>query len=94
MKWQKLGLLVFICFLMGMIITISEPDLQVLANQVASIPNSVLIYTVAVGVGIFTVAAALRILFKIRLSNLLAVLYILLFLLSALCPSEFLAVAF
>lgn len=94
MKGQKLWLLVFVCFLMGTIITISEPDLQVLANQVASIPNSVLIYTVAVGVGIFTAVAALRILFKISLSRLLAVLYILLFLLSALCPPEFVAVAF
>ena len=41
-----------VCFAMGAIITISEPDLQVLANQVASIPNQVLIWTVATGVGV------------------------------------------
>ncbi len=86
--------IVAICFLMGAIITISEPDLQVLANQVASIPNQVLIWTVAVGVGIFTAVAVLRILFKISLSMLLILLYILLFILSIFSPSEFVAVAF
>ena len=47
---------------MGASITISEPDLQVLANQVAAIPNAVLIWTVAAGVGVFTAVAVLRIL--------------------------------
>ncbi len=44
-------------FLLGFIITISEPDLQVLANQVPSIPNLVLILSVAAGVGLFLVIA-------------------------------------
>ena len=94
LKKQKLGIIVLVCFAMGAIITISEPDLQVLANQVASIPNEVLIYTVAVGVGIFTVIAVLRILFKISLSKILMVFYGLLFLLSIPAPSDFVAVAF
>ena len=38
-------------FIMGVIITISEPDLQVLASQVPSVPNMVLILTVAKGIG-------------------------------------------
>lgn len=83
-----------VCFAMGAIITISEPDLQVLANQVASIPNQVLIWTVAIGVGVFTTIAVLRILFKISLAKMLTVLYVLLFLLSFFAPSEFIAVAF
>ena len=78
-----------VCFAMGAIITISEPDLQVLANQVASIPNQVLIWTVATGVGVFTTIAVLRILFKISLAKMLTVLYVLLFLLSFFAPSEF-----
>lgn len=81
-KGKRLPVIVVVCFLMGAIITISEPDLQVLANQVASIPNNVLIWTVAVGVGIFLAAAVLRILFRVSLSRLLMVLYILLFILS------------
>ena len=46
-RQKKTWLAVVICFAMGAIITISEPDLQVLANQVAAIPNAVLIWTVA-----------------------------------------------
>lgn len=93
-KQKSLWLICGISFLMGLLITISEPDLQVLANQVASVPNQVLIYTVAVGVGIFLVAAVLRILFGISLSKMLAVLYLFLFILSIFTPSEFVAVAF
>lgn len=93
-KSNRLPLIVLVCFLMGTIITISEPDLQVLANQVASIPNQVLIWTVAVGVGAFLVVAVLRILFQVSLPNLLLVLYALLFVLAFFSPSEFTAVAF
>ena len=93
-KSKSIWLMSFICFLMGSIITISEPDLQVLANQVAAIPNIVLILTVAAGVGVFTVVALLRILFKVSLSVLLIGLYIFMFVLSVLTPSEFVAVAF
>ena len=94
MKSSSLLLILPVSFLMGVIITIAEPDLQVLANQVASIPNQVLIWTVAVGVGIFLVVAVLRILFHVSLSNLLLIFYILLFLLSFFSPDEFTAVAF
>lgn len=83
-----------LCFLMGAIITIAEPDLQVLANQVPSIPNPVLIWTVAVGVGVFLVVAALRILFKISLARMLCILYAALFLLSFAAPADFVPVAF
>ena len=94
MKTKNLFILVLVCFVMGIIITIAEPDLQVLANQVPSIPNNTLIWTVAVGVGIFLVIAVLRILFKISLPVLLCILYAVLFLLSFAAPADFIAVAF
>ena len=93
-KGKNLFVVAGICFLMGAVITISEPDLQVLANQVASIPNTVLIWTVAAGVGIFTVVAVLRIRYRVSLAKMLTVLYILLFTLSIFSPSEFVGVAF
>ena len=93
-KSKRLYTIVPICFFMGVMITIAEPDLQVLANQVESIPNMVLIWTVALGVGIFLAAAVLRILFQISLAKILTILYILLFLLSFFAPSSFTAVAF
>ncbi len=94
MKAKGLAAIVLVSFVMGVIITIAEPDLQVLANQVASIPNPVLIWTVAVGVGVFLVVAVLRILFHISLSNLLLAFYILLFVLSFFSPDAFTSVAF
>ena len=79
---------------MGVLITIAEPDLQVLADQVASIPSRLLIWAVALGVGAFLVLAVIRIYKKIRLSLVLIVLYAALFLLSIAAPDSFAAVAF
>ena len=93
-RQKKTWLAVVICFAMGAIITISEPDLQVLANQVSAIPNAVLIWTVAAGVGVFTAVAVLRILYRVPLSKMLLGLYLLLFVVSLFVPNEFLAVAF
>lgn len=93
-KGKRIFPIILICFVIGAIITIAEPDLQVLANQVASIPNQVLIWTVAIGVGVFLAVAVLRIRFHISLRRLLAVCYILLFVLSFFSPSSFTSVAF
>ena len=81
-------------FLLGFLSTISEPDLQVLANQVPSIPNMTLILSVAAGVGLFLVVAFLRMLLGIALPKLLVVFYGLIFVLAAFVPKEFLSVAF
>ncbi len=93
-KTKHSWMVAFIGFIMGVIITVSEPDLQVLAEQVPSVPNLVLILTVAVGVGLFLAVAILRIKFGISLSKLLIVLYVALIGVSFLVPREFLAVAF
>ena len=93
-KMKKLLTVLLTGFLMGVIITVSEPDLQVLAGQVPSVPNTVLIMTVAVGVGLFLALAIVRIRYKISLSMLLIVCYLALILVSAFVPKEFLAVAF
>lgn len=94
MKSKRLIVLILVCLVMGMIITIAEPDLQVLASQVPSIPGSTLIWTVAVGVGVFLVIAVLRILFHLSLPLLLCILYTGLLLLSFAAPADFIAVAF
>ena len=53
-KQRKLGLLLVVCFVLGMLITIAEPDLQVLAKQVSAVMNgTVLIYAVGAGVACF-----------------------------------------
>ena len=93
-KSKKLMIMVFIGFVMGFIITISEPDLQVLAQQVPSIPNIVLILAVAAGVGVFLVMALLRMLFGVALPHLLVVFYGIVFVLTLFVPKDFLAIAF
>ena len=79
-KQRKLGLLLGICFVLGMLITIAEPDLQVLATQVGAVMNgTVLVYAVGLGVGAFLIVAILRIVFRRPLGNLLTLFYMLLF---------------
>lgn len=91
---HKLIFSVGVCFLLGLIITVAEPDLQVLAHQLGGIPPMVLILTVAVGVGLFLVIGMLRPLFKISLAHVLWVCYGTAFLLSAFTPLKFIPVAF
>lgn len=93
-KSKNIFLIIVISFVMGSIITISEPDLQVLANQVPSIPNFTLIFAVAAGVGAFLIIAVLRMLFKIPLSYLLLGFYTVIFILAFFVPKDILAVAF
>ena len=79
-RQKKLWLLLIVCFVMGLLITVAEPDLQVLAKQVSAVMNgTVLIYAVGIGVGAFLVIAVLKIVFKKSLSHILMLFYMLLF---------------
>lgn len=93
-KSNNIVVIVVVYFLLGSLSTIAEPDLTVLANQVPSIPNMVLILTVAVGVGIFLVIATLRIQKGIPLRRLLIIFYAIIFILAAVAPSNFVPVSF
>lgn len=93
-KSKKLSVVVILSFVLGFLITISEPDLQVLANQVPAIPNMVLILAVAGGVGLFLVVALLRMLFGIALPQLLVFFYLIVFVLAFFVPKSFQSVAF
>ncbi|MBP5736147.1 MAG: DUF1538 domain-containing protein [Acidaminococcaceae bacterium] len=93
-KTRKLYLILPLGFLLGFMITISEPDLQVLANQVQSIPNSALILSVSAGVAFFLLAALIRMVVGISLQRMLLFLYVIAFALAYFAPHDFLAVAF
>lgn len=82
-KSRKLSLLLIICFVMGVLITIAEPDLSVLANQVPGEPY-VLISVVGIGVAILLVVAIVKIVFKKDLSLILIFFYMVMFALAAL----------
>lgn len=91
---KNILVIVLMSFVLGVIITISEPDLQVLASQVPSVPNMILILAVAAGVGVFLVVALLRMLIGIALPPLLTCFYLLVFVLVFFVPESFRAVAF
>lgn len=94
-KTKKMWIIVPVFFIMGVLITVSEPDLQVLAGQLKeTIPSTALILTVGVGVGFFLVVAFLRIVFKIKLKYLLVALYTAVFVLAYFVPENFIPLAF
>ena len=104
-KSKKVIILISVCFIMGLLITIAEPDLSVLAGQVKDImPGEgdvskwLLIITVGLGVGLFLVLAVLKIVFHKSLSMLLMFFYMMLFAVSALLiesgKNNFLALSF
>ena len=95
MRSKKIWIIVPVCFIVGVLITVSEPDLQVLATQLSqTIDNWTLILTVGVGVGVFLVIAFLRIVLKVKLSYLLIGCYIIVFTLSFFVPETFVPLAF
>lgn len=93
-KAKKLWILILGCFILGFTVTIAEPDLQVLTKQVPAIPDLALVAAVAVGVGLFLVLALLRIIFRMKLAYLFAILYAAVFLVAWIAAPDFLAVAF
>ena len=87
-KSKRLGILVAVCFLMGVLITVAEPDLSVLAGQISAVVDpKMLIVTVGVGVGLFLALAILRIVSHTDLTALLLFFYMLLFAFAALLIS-------
>ncbi|MDR1291816.1 MAG: DUF1538 domain-containing protein [Clostridiales Family XIII bacterium] len=93
-KSRKLWLIVIASLVMGTMVTIAEPDLQILSRQVPGVPPTTLTIFVAVGLGVFLVIAMLRIMFRWNMSYLLSGLYIGVLVLGIFVPKEYLAVSF
>lgn len=91
---RKIWLILIVAFVVGFIVTVAEPDLTVLATQIGSIPNIVLIACVSTGVGVFMVVAVLRILLKVRLNALLIALYAVVFLLAVFVSEGYVPLSF
>ncbi len=93
-RTRRVIIILAFALVLGIVITVSEPDLQVLANQISVIPNPVLIGAVALGVGLFLMLAVLRMLVGISLQWMLIGSYAVVFILAFLVPKDFLAIAF
>ena len=93
-KARRVVIPLVVCFVLGFVVTMAEPDLQVLAEQLPSVPNMTLILVVAVGVGFFLVVAQVRMLLNIPLSYMLVFFYLVVFALSFFVPESFVPAAF
>ena len=98
-KRKNIGIIVIFGFILGFLITIAEPDLQILAAQVSGVTSGdisrlSLLIVVSVGVGVLLVVGLMRIIFNISLSKLLTILYGIILLLSIFTSSGFLAISF
>ena len=93
-KTKKMGLILAVSFVLGVAITVAEPDLQVLADTVPHIDSRLLLITVGAGVGFFMSVCMFRIITGASLRMLLVGCYALIFILAALCDADFLGVAF
>ena len=93
-KFRNLSILLVISFILGVIITIAEPDLQVLAENTPHINTIILIITVSVGVGLFLMLCMLRILLGVQLRWILMFFYIIVFTLAFFADPDYISVAF
>ena len=95
-KSRKLPFILITCFIIGAVVTIAEPDLKVLAHQVPIVADNIMMFSVAIGVGLFLMISFLRVYLQIPLSWLLIGFYLIIFalMLSPLVPDNFIAVAF
>ena len=93
-KSKKVLLILIVSFIIGTVVTIAEPDLLVLAEQLTSIPNWLLIIIISLGVGICVLLASARAIFGWNLNTMLIIGFFIIFLLMFLVPKDFIPVAF
>ena len=87
-------LILVVTFLIGIFITIAEPDLRVLASQITSISTTKLILFISLGVGLYLMISVLKILFKLSFNTILVFSYLMIFSLLFFVPNEFIPIAF
>ncbi len=91
---RNIGLILFLSFIIGYIITVAEPDLNVLATQIPSVDSDLFINVVGIGVGLFLLFATLRMLLKLSFPVILTIFCGIAFILAIFAPSEFMPLAF
>lgn len=94
-KSRKITFMAVLSFVLGFIVTIAEPDLMVLAEQVPGISSKwVILITVSAGTGIFLLLSTLRTIFRWSIKTMLIISYSVALLLCAFAPVNFLPLAF
>lgn len=93
-KSKKVWIILLASFIIGTVVTIAEPDLRVLAEQLITIPSLVMILTISVGVGISLVLSSLRSIYNWNLNIMLFIGYSITLILMFFVSEEFVPVAF
>jgi hypothetical protein len=92
---RKLSFMAILSFVLGFMVTISEPDLMVLAEQVPGISSKwVILITVSLGTGIFLLLSTLRTIFRWRLKTILILSYAITLVLCIFAPDNFLPLSY
>ena len=94
LKTKKVSIILLVSLVVGIVITIAEPDLKVLASQMTAINSNTLILSVGVGVGIFLSVAAARIIYQISLKKIIAVCYSILIIMLFISKREMIPLSF
>lgn len=95
----KLWLIMLFGFILGFVVTIADPDVQILAKQVndvskGEISRLALIIPVAIGLGVFLSIALTRIFVNVPIKYIFIIGYLLTFIIGIFAPSEYFAVSF
>lgn len=72
---RRVWLIFLVSFIVGIVITIAEPDLKVLASQMTAINDNLLIILVGLGVGLFLSVAAVRIVYQVNIKKIIFLCY-------------------
>jgi len=95
-RLKKVWIILPVCFVIGVLVTVAEPDLKVLADQTPIVETQVMIWSVGLGVGLFLALAFLRIFMQIRINVLFIIMYaaVFIFACSPLISPSFIPTAF
>lgn len=94
-KSRRFTFMIVLSFVLGFIVTIAEPDLMVLAEQVPGISSKwVILITVSCGTGIFLILSTVRTIFRLSIRTMLIISYLVALILCIFAPVNFLPLAF
>lgn len=91
---KNVFLILFLGLALGFIITIAEPDLIVLGEQLGDSLKLKIIVTIAIGVGVFLAVALLRILFKWNFALTIMIFYAIIFILALFVDNKYIPLSF
>ena len=95
---DSIPIMIGLVFMIGLVVTIAEPDVTVFTSKVDTIVNELdgtaLTISIAVGVSVMMVVAALRMVLKVPLKYVVAVGYALVIILGLIVPEFILGIAF